>query len=375
MPHDAQTHGSASILNASAASFLVIGAGASGLAFALTCAAGDVKVRVVEKRPQRSLIGKATGVAQGVWRQIERFGINASVIADAIPMRNFVFHDDNMLVANVPVPAIDGKQPADLYPQGQLEQHLEYALQEYGVAVEYGTALIDVGQSGTAVQVTLAKSEGSVVERCDLQWLIGADGARSDVRRLLNLPFVGRDYPEEWSVAEIATTQWPSQVQAQLFLNHNGVGFFLSQPSRGVVQGIRNASGAAEELRKKFPDAELRYERDFRVSLRRVPSPRIGRVWLIGDAAHVQSPVGGQGLNLAIWDGITLADALLKNDFAVEKRMASRAAKVLFFTDFDYRMLATRVWVLRMLRNSYWRFASRHPLIAKWFFKIISGIW
>ena len=362
-------------MKASPPNILVIGAGASGLAFALTCAAKGVRVRIVEKRPQRSLIGKATGVAQGVWRQIERFGITATVIADTIPMRNFVFHDDDALVANVPVPAIAGRQPADLYPQGQLEQHLEHALRGYGVAVEYGTALVGVNQSDSAVQATLTKNEGSLLERHEVEWLIGADGARSDVRRLLNLPFVGRDYPEQWSVAEISTAHWPSHTQAQLFLNRNGVGLFLSQPAVGVVQGILNAPGAAAELKKRFGDAELKYERNFRVSLRRVTRPRTGRVWLVGDAAHVQSPVGGQGLNLAIWDGITLAEALLDNDLAVDERLASRARKVLFFTDFDYRMLATRIWLLRRLRNSYWRYASRNPIVAKWFFKIISGVW
>jgi 2-polyprenyl-6-methoxyphenol hydroxylase-like FAD-dependent oxidoreductase len=334
-----------------------------------------VKVRIVEKRSQRSLIGKATGVAKGVWRQLQRFGVTASVIPDAIPMHNFIFYDDGSLVANVPVPAVDGGQPAHLYPQWQLERHIEQALQAYGVAVEYGTALVSVKQSDAVAHVTLAKSEVSKLEQYEADWLIGADGVHSDVRRLLNSPFVGRDYPEQWSVAEIATSEWPSEAQAQLFLHCNGVGLFLSQPSLGVVQGILNAQGAAAELRKRFGDAELKYERDFRVSLRRVPRPRIGRAWLIGDAAHVQSPVGGQGLNLAIWDGITLADALLENDLAVEERLASRARKVLFFTDFDYRMLATRVWLLRRLRNSYWRFASSNPIVAKWFFKIISGVW
>lgn len=353
----------------------MVGAGASGLAFALTCAAAGVNVRIVDKRPQRSMIGKATGVAQGVWRQLQRFGVTASVIPDAIPMRNFVFYDDGSLVANVPVPAVDGSQPAHLYPQGQLERHLEEALRGYDIPVEYGTTLVSIAQSDAVAHVTLAKSEGAVLEACEVDWLIGADGSHSDVRRHLNAPFEGRDSPEHWSVAEIATSEWPPEVQAQLFLHRNGVGLFLSQPSLGVVQGILNAQGAAAELKKRFGDAELKYERDFRVSLRRVPRPRIGRAWLIGDAAHVQSPVGGQGLNLAIWDGITLAEALLDNDLAVEKRLASRARKVLFFTDFDYRMLATRIWLLRRLRNSYWRFASGNPIVAKWFFKIISGVW
>lgn len=354
---------------------LVVGAGASGLAFALTCAAGGKYVRIVEKRPNRSLVGKATGVAQGVWSQLTRFGISASVISEAIPMRNFVFHDDEKLVAYISVPNINGNPPAHLYPQGDLEVHLERMLGGYGVDVEYGTSLTELHQSNGSVHVVLEKESSTQVEHYETEWVVGADGAHSDVRRILNVPFKGRDYPEQWSVAEITTTQWSPQTQAQLYLHHDGVGLFLSQPSPGVVQGILNSEGVARELRARFPDAEIRYERDFRVSLKRVATPRVGRVWLIGDAAHVQSPVGGQGLNLAIWDGITLADALMMNDVSVENRLASRARFVLFFTDFDYRMLATRLPFLRFLRNTYWRVASRYPIIAKWFFKIISGVW
>ena len=129
----------------------------------------------------------------------------------------------------------------------------------------------------------------------------------------------------------------------------------------------------AVKLKEEFPDAELLYERKFNVSLRRVITPRIECFWLIGDAAHVQSPVGGQGLNLAIWDGITLAKALINNDLAVAKKLSDRAKRVLLFTDFDYKMLATKQPVVRFFRNAYWSFAGRYPVIARWFFQIISG--
>jgi 2-polyprenyl-6-methoxyphenol hydroxylase-like FAD-dependent oxidoreductase len=205
--------------------------------------------------------------------------------------------------------------------------------------------------------------------------LIGADGIHSDVRKTLGVPFVGWDYPEDWSVAEISTAQWPKGIQAQLFLRSDGVGLFLSQPSKVVIQGFLNGAGAARAVTERFPDATLQYERNFKASLKRVSTPRHGRAWLIGDAAHVQSPVGGQGLNLAIWDGITLANALLDGDLSVERRLAKRARGVLFFTDFDYRMVATRSKIIRTVRNLYWAYSARRPFLAHWFFKFVSGVW
>jgi len=353
---------------------LVIGAGAAGLAFALACAHRGVRVEIIDKRPARSLIQKATGVAQGVWRQLAPFGITASIIHDAFPMRRFVFHDDGRLVADVPVPSIDGQPPAHLYPQGELEKFMEDCLHQRGVTVEYGASFVSVSEADGVARVRIARETGGI-EEIDVDWLIGADGVHSDVRTQLQIPFVGRDYPEDWSVAEISTAQWPEHVHAQLFLGSDGVGLFLSRPTKGIVQGILNGVGAAGALTTHFPDATLHYERNFKVSLRRVETPRRGRTWLVGDAAHAQSPVGGQGLNLAIWDGITLANALLDGDLSVERRLAWRARRVLFFTDFDYRMLATRSKPVRMLRNLYWAGSARRPFLAHWFFKVISGVW
>lgn len=356
---------------------LVVGAGPAGLAFALACASAGVRVRIIDKRSTRLTFGKATGVSLGTWRLLARFGITIAAVGEPIPMRNFAFHDEGKLIANVPVPELDSHPPAHLYPQVELERHIENVLNTLGVTVEYGITLVELRQSrdGTHVDLSLADATKDHAERAEVDWVIGADGAHSDVRRLLKAPFNGRDYPEQWSVAEISTALWPSSCQAQLFLRRAGTGLFLSQPHAGLVQGILNRPGASGELERHFPDGKLESYREFRASLRRVPTPRFGRSWLIGDAAHVQSPVGGQGINLAIWDGVNLADALLKNDMSVERRLASRARRILLFTDFDYRMLATQSSTLRMLRNTYWKVASRHPAIARWFFRIISGTW
>ena len=353
---------------------LVVGAGASGLAFALACAHHGLQVRIIDKRPARSHIQKATGVALGIWQQLAAYGITPNIIGDAFPMRHFVFHEDQRLIADITVPLIKGQAPAHLYPQADLEQAMENALAALDVRVDYGLECTDVRQGNDKAHATLKHADESTeTQACD--WLIAADGSHSQIRSQLGLPFIGHDYPESWSVAEISTQHWPESIQAQLHLGSDGIGLFLSQPKRGNIQGIVNAPGAAQRLQALFPDAQLHYERAFRVALRRVATPRHGRVWLIGDAAHVQSPVGGQGLNLAIWDGITLGNALMRGEEQVAERLAKRARRVLFFTDFDYRMLATRSRTLRGLRNAYWAQAAKHPRLARWFFKLISGVW
>lgn len=352
----------------------MVGGGAAGLACALACARKGLLVRVIDKRPERSAIQKATGVAQGVWHQLALVGIGPEIIGDAAPMKRFVFHDEGRMVADVRVPLVDGEPPARMYPQADLERAMEHSLASFGVNVEYGLSFETMSRNADSAIVTIRRPDGSV-ETAEADWLVAADGGRSEVRRHLGVPFVGRDYPENWSVAETTTGIWPAETQAQLFLDSDGVGLFLSRPAPGVVQGILNAPGVGGRLLARFPDAVLSYERDFSVSLRRVLTPRLGRVWFIGDAAHVQSPVGGQGLNLAIWDGMTLGAALVDGELGVEKTLRDRACAVLRFTDFDYRMLATRSRLVRHLRNSYWRFASGHPWSARWFFKIISGVW
>lgn len=354
---------------------LVVGAGASGLAFALECAHHNICVHIIDKRPNRSMIGKATGVSAGVWGQLAKFGISPDSSGNAIPMRNFIFYDDGKLVANVPVPKINGVPPAYLYPQGELERQMETALSDLGIKIDYGLEFLSYEETDGRVDATIKTSLGEVRHLGPYKMIIGADGAHSAVRESAGIPFLGREYPESWSVAEVATNQWSPDAQAKLFLQSNGVGLFLSQPSPGTVQGILNDRHAAKELLSHFSDGSLLYERCFKVSLKRVPSPRKGHIWLIGDAAHVQSPVGGQGLNLAIWDGITLAKAISIGNLGVDTTLAHRAKLVLRFTHFDYRMLSSKNRFIRLLRNTYWEFSAKHPRVSKWFFKIISGFW
>lgn len=355
---------------------VVIGAGIGGLAFALACARRGVAVRGVDRRPHRALIQKATGINLAAWRLLASLGVTADLAA-ALPLTGFALHHDETPVARVRVPPLADGPPAYLHPQAGLEKVLERHLAAAGIRVEYGIAFtglaVSPGPDADAPRAELRHDDGTrETVACD--WLIGADGIHSAVRAAAGLAFAGKDYPGEWSVAEITTAMAPPGLEIQLFLRRDGSGLFMSRPEPDCIQAIANGPGAADALRRHFPDARPRYERTFRVSLRRVATPRAGRVWLIGDAAHVQSPVGGQGLNLALWDAITLANALLDGDMRVERRLVRRARRVLTLTDLLYRVLSLRTPLTIVPIRLYWRLAGRFPTLSRLFFRLIAGV-
>jgi 2-polyprenyl-6-methoxyphenol hydroxylase-like FAD-dependent oxidoreductase len=350
---------------------IIVGGGPAGMACALELSKRGFIVQIVERRRQRSKIGKATGINLGIFLWLEKHGIQ---LDDAIPMRNFVFHDDNKKIASIQVPEIDGKPPAFMFPQTLLEDRLETVLQDIGLTICYGIEASNPQQSDRQAVITLTDLAGNTTRKT-AQWIIAADGGHSPLREALGVRSIGRNYPEQWQVGEICTDQWDPDLQAQLYLQGDGTGLFLSQPMVGVVQGILNGPHLFAAMQEHFPETNFRYLRDFRVQLKQVEKNRHGRFWLIGDAAHTQSPVGGQGLNLAIFDAMTLGMALgAVPEETIEKILHQRARKTMLFTDFDYRMLSTRSSLLRHARNTYWRLAARNPGLARWFFQIIAGL-
>jgi len=353
---------------------LIVGAGPSGMVCALSLVKTGMTVRIIDRRNERGGISKATGVSLGTIKALVELGIPEDITQAMTPMGRFIFYEDNNLISDLRIPLVSNDPPAYLYPQQKLEIIIEKELNKNGIYVEYGSEIEDICNANTLFADVKIKLPDGNIDRSKFKWVVGADGAHSTVREICEFEFKGRTYPEEWSVSEIKIDDWVQGVQAQLFLGSNGVGLFLSNPELGVVQGILNGPNVGDRLREKYPKAKFSYERKFKVSLKRVATPRKNRVWVIGDAAHVQSPVGGQGLNLAIADAMILATWLENDVVYAEKRLARQARKTLLFTDFDYKMLATKVWIVRIIRNVYWGMAAKYPAISRWFFKSISGI-
>jgi 2-polyprenyl-6-methoxyphenol hydroxylase-like FAD-dependent oxidoreductase len=227
---------------------------------------------------------------------------------------------------------LTGPQNYTAYPeprtlsQADTERILTELLSKQGVEIGRGRALTDLTQDGEAVTVSIRGDDGSI-ETLRCRWVIGCDGAHSAVRKAAGIPFAGSTYRDEFIMADaeldwklphgglygfpspagiFAAFSMPGENRYRIFGNFppgpEGAGAEYSEPTHEEFQAMVNA-------RVPFPAEVVKeyWVTRYRVHSRTVPRYRDGRVFLVGDAAHVHSPAGAQGMNTGIQDAYNLA--------------------------------------------------------------------
>ncbi|MFF2813460.1 FAD-dependent monooxygenase [Streptomyces sp. NPDC058000] len=306
---------------------LIAGAGPTGLLLANELGLAGVRVAVAERLPHRTGQSKALNLQPRTAEVLDCRGWLEPVLDRSLallPSGHF---------AGLPLNygALDTAFPHQVgIPQARVEEFLEDHLAEYGVPVLRGRELTSFRQDAHGVTTTLLGPDGA---ECTVRaaYLVGADGGRSAVRRILGMPFPGRDGRVSMAVAdiELAAVEPESNDPGKswrlpdLSPNPEGVAFLLPLGD-GVhrlilggpeQQGIdRDAPVTADEVRAALarcpgPPRELRAVRwasRFTDASRQAERYADGRVLLAGDAAHIHAPAGGQGLNLGMQDAFNL---------------------------------------------------------------------
>ena len=207
--------------------------------------------------------------------------------------------------------------------QGETEAALERALERgYGKAVERGITALRVEQDDQGVTAWLKKSDGSASkEKVRCKYIVGCDGAHSIVRKAANLAFSGGTYPQNFILADVRL-RWEMHPDVHLFMGSEG--FSAVMPMKGGLYRLICSRPAemGNEAEPTITDFEAMMSRlapgtveiigppvwitRFRLHYRIAERYRARRMFLAGDAAHIHSPVGGQGMNAGMQDSVNL---------------------------------------------------------------------
>jgi 2-polyprenyl-6-methoxyphenol hydroxylase-like FAD-dependent oxidoreductase len=293
---------------------VVVGAGPTGLMLGCELALGGAKVRVLEERTDTPNITRAFAVHARTLELLDARGLADGLLARGVPVRELAPPGGATLDL--------GELPTRfgmvlIVPQSGTERTLQTRADELGVDIVRGAEVVGLTQDADGVTVELA---GGDTVRAD--YVVGCDGAHSTVRRLLGIDFVGKQYETHILLADVHLTNPPGETlfgrtneKGAVIVVPFGDGWFraiawdrlreqapLAEPV--MLEEIRSAFGriAGED----FGMTDMRWSSRFLSERRQARHYRKGRVFLAGDAAHVHSPLGGQGMNTGIGDAMNL---------------------------------------------------------------------
>lgn len=312
---------------------LVVGAGPSGLTVANELVRHGVAVRVIDRAPAPATTSRALVVQPRCLEIFEDMGVIDDVltVGREVPSLNIMFGGGKSVRIELHDLLTDPTnytvyQTVYSISQDDTERILTKKLAERGVHIERGLAMTDLSADESGVIVSVRAGDGATESiRCN--WLIGCDGAHSTVRRATGIPFEGATYADEFIMAD-AELDWELP-DGDIYAFPNRVGFVgaFAMPGEHRFRIFGNVSVGPEgpsaeyseptheefqammDERLPFPAKVVKeyWVSRYRLHRRIVPRYRDGRVFLVGDAAHVHSPAGAQGMNTGIQDAYNLA--------------------------------------------------------------------
>ena len=303
---------------------LIVGAGPVGLALAGDLARYGVKVRIIDKAAARTDRSKAVVLWSRTLELLQRDAARGRLRGRGAEGNRREHHQRRADDRTGRIGGVDSPFPfALMLPQSETERLLEDDLAARGVAVERGVELLAFDDSEKAVIATLRRPDGGE-EQIYTPWLVGCDGAHSTVRHILRLPFEGETLPSDWFLADVHLTglRLPPD-EMGLYWHADGVlALFPLAPDhyriianvgdgKGETPGDPTLSDVQAAVDRRGPGglrlSDPLWLSAFRINERKVADYRVGRVFLAGDAAHIHSPAGGQGMNTGMQDAFNLA--------------------------------------------------------------------
>jgi 2-polyprenyl-6-methoxyphenol hydroxylase-like FAD-dependent oxidoreductase len=304
---------------------LIVGAGPTGLVLALWLTKLGVKVRMIDKTAEPGTTSRALAIQARTLELYRQLDLADAVVAEGhrVPAVNLWVRGEAK--ARLPFETIgSGMTPypfLKIFPQDQHERLLIERLQALGVTVERQTELIGFTEKENGVMARLRGPDGREVD-CAAAYIAGCDGARSIVRETIGTGFPGGTYRQIFYVADVEAAG--PALNGELHIDLDDADFLGVFPLAG--QGRARLIGTVRDERADRADAltfndisdrainhlkvqvkNVNWFSTYHVHHRVTQHFRKGRAFLIGDAAHIHSPAGGQGMNTGIGDAVNLA--------------------------------------------------------------------
>jgi 2-polyprenyl-6-methoxyphenol hydroxylase-like FAD-dependent oxidoreductase len=369
---------------------LVIGAGPTGLTLAASLVARGIATAVVDRASAGANTSRAAVVNARTLEVLEHLDVARRLVKEGVQAPVFTIRDRGRTLIPIDFSALPTEYPYSLMvPQSTTERLLLDRLVELGGSVLRPKAVTAIAQDADGVTATL--DDGGVVRA---RYAVGADGIRSIVREQAGIGFEGGEYEESFVLADVRLTGDVPRDEVILFWAKAGLTVLAPLPD-GVYRIVAPVPDAPEEPSTSFVQEILNtrvgsgvfvvtdviWGSRFRIHHRVADTYRAGRLLLAGDAAHVHSPAGGQGMNLGIQDGVALADALagvlggepetLLDQYSSARRPIAKG--VVRMTDRLTR-LATLPRAVRPMRNAAISLVGRVPAVRRALARQLSGL-
>lgn len=374
---------------------LIVGAGPVGLFLANECARRGLRWRLVEANATQSEHSKALAIFPRTLEILDMAGLVAPFLEVANRVTSVAVVTHGRRLAHMQfTPEESPYSFVAMVPQNVTERLLVEQLHKNGGAVEYETSFVSAVQSDDHVKVTLDhKGRG---EELSAAFVVGCDGAHSTVRHLLNLPFEGAEYNDLFLLADIESNEALPADELQLCPSEFGpVAIFpMSATRRRVVATIEKADGDVPSLElvqrimaQRAPAGiearSLHWSSYFRIHHRQAAQLRVGRMFIAGDAAHIHSPFGGQGMNTGlhdIWNLVWKLDLAVRghgreellDSYTEERRPVIKS--VIETTDFLTKAMGTPNKLAQALRDAVIPMVSRLAPFQHAFVKRLSEL-
>jgi 2-polyprenyl-6-methoxyphenol hydroxylase-like FAD-dependent oxidoreductase len=304
---------------------IIVGAGPAGMTAAMELARQGIPVRLIEKTAEPATTSRAIGVQARTLELFEQRGMVDPMIARGNRGLAGSIYDGGERIFRLDFSHIDSKYNYMLFiSQAETEAILRDALAKQGVAIEREVELHALSQSdrGESITAVLKHKDGSL-ESATYDYLIDTEGAHSIARTTVGLQFKGKTLDESYALGDLYIDGHLSETDFHIFSSKHGfMGLFpmgngrfriiasnpISQPSKDTepsLDELQQIYNQRSSIPVRFHD--MGWSSWFRINSRMVETLRAGRIFLGGDASHIHSPAGAQGMNTGIQDMINLS--------------------------------------------------------------------